>query len=214
MKKNSILGLIITGLLIACVGCGTGNNSISEGRDLKPVIYLYPTEDNTPVSVKLEYNGDLTELIPEFSEENVWNVTADKNGQITFAGNKYDYLFWEGAPKFSYDFYAGFCVKGSDTELFLKEKLPQLGLNESETKEFIEFWVPQMEKNTYNMISFQSKAYNKNAKLTVTPQPDSIIRVFMAWYPTDKYIKINPQVLEAPARKGFTVVEWGGNKVK
>jgi hypothetical protein len=212
MKKRGFISIFITGLLLACVGCSS--SGISTGADLKPVIYLYPEEDNTPVSVRLEYNGDLTELIPEFNEENVWNCTANKDGKITFEGQQYDYLFWEGQPKFSYDFYSGFCIKGADTELFLKEALPELGLNESEAKEFMEFWVPEMEKSAYNMISFQSRTYSKNAKLTVTPEPDSMIRVFMAWYPTDKYIKINPQLMNAPARKGFTVVEWGGNKVK
>ncbi|MDC7292343.1 MULTISPECIES: hypothetical protein [unclassified Butyrivibrio] len=220
MTKKSILGLILSGLLIMCVGCSgapAGNGSSDDcatGQDLKPVIYLYPEEDNTAVSVRLDYNGDLTELIPEFNAENVWNCTANKNGKITFEGKDYDYLFWEGAPKWEYDFYSGFCIRGADTEAFLKEALPQLGLNESEAKEFMEFWVPQMQGNAYNMISFQGRTYNKNAKLTVTPEPDSIIRVFMAWYPTERFIKINPQYLSAPERKGFTVVEWGGNKVK
>ncbi|WP_026517580.1 hypothetical protein [Butyrivibrio sp. MC2021] len=219
MSKKSILGLITTGLLvfIMCVGCSGNGASAGNGDygvDEKPVIYLYPEEDNTAVSVRLDYNGDLTELIPEFNEPNVWNCTANKDGKITFEGKQYDYLFWEGAPKFEYDFYSGFCIKGADTEAFLKEVLPQLGLNDSEAKEFMEFWVPQMEHNAYNMISFQGKTYNKNAKLTVTPEPDTMIRVFMAWYPTERFIKINPQFLSAPQRKGFTVVEWGGNKVK
>ncbi|MCR4757500.1 MAG: hypothetical protein K5792_06850 [Butyrivibrio sp.] len=71
-----------------------------------------------------------------------------------------------------------------------------------------------MEGNEFNMISFQGNNYDKNAKLTINPQPDNIIRVFMAWYPTERYIKINPQYIETPSRDGFTVVEWGGNKVK
>ena len=220
MSKKGILGLILSGLLIMCVGCSgsTGCNDNGGGDDYgldeKPVIYLYPEEDNTAVSVRLDYNGDITELIPEFNETNVWNCTANKDGKITFEGKQYDYLFWEGAPKFEYDFYSGFCIKGSETEAFLKEVLPELGLNDSEAKEFMEFWVPQMEHNAFNMISFQGKTYNKNAKLTVTPEPDTLIRVFMAWYPTERYIKINPQFLSAPQRKGFTVVEWGGNKIK
>ena len=71
-----------------------------------------------------------------------------------------------------------------------------------------------MEGNEYNVISFQDRTYKKNAKLTITPEPDSLIRVFMAWYPSDKFVKINPQALDKGSRDGFTVVEWGGNQVK
>ena len=213
MNKKAIVGIFLSIVMTVVVGC-TGGSHEQEGQDLKPVIYLYPTEDNAEISVSLDYNGNLVDLIPEFNADKTWNVTANKDGKITFEGKTYDYLFWEGDPDYSYDFYSGFCVKGEDTKSFLDEKLTTLGLNESEKAEFIEFWLPMMEKNPYNLISFQGATYNNNAKLTVNPAPDSMIRVFMAWYPTDKFIKINPQYLETPNRTGFTVVEWGGNKVK
>ena len=235
MKKKSIVGILLITLMMGIIGCTAGSGASSQGTagsgtaasatqsdspeaqvdvELKPVIYLYPLEDNTEISVRLDYNGNLIDLIPEFNAENTWNVPANRDGKITFEGQTYDYLFWEGDPNYSYDFYSGFCVKGEDTELFLNEKLTLLGLNDSEKAEFMEFWLPMMEKNPYNLISFQGNSYNRGAKLTVTPQPDTLIRVFMAWYPTDKYIKINPQYLETPQRGGFTVVEWGGNRVK
>lgn len=214
MRKEYIAGMLLISMMALVLGCGKSAQIQSEGEDLKPVIYLYPTEDNTEISVSLNYNGNLVELIPEFNAEDTWNVTANRDGQITFEGQTYDYLFWEGDPAYSYDFFSGFCIRGADTEMFLREKLPLLGLNESETEEFIEFWVPMMEGNEFNMISFQGNNYDKNAKLTINPQPDNIIRVFMAWYPTERYIKINPQYIETPSRDGFTVVEWGGNKVK
>ncbi len=216
MGKKSIVGLVMTIALMAVVGCsgGTAQNHTPEGVDLKPVIYLYPQEDGSEISVSLDYNGDITDLIPEFNAENTWNVTADRDGKITFEGNEYDYLFWEGVPRFEYDFYTGYCVKGEETESFLREKLAEQGLNEAETDEFLKFWLSDMEGNPYNVISFQGKTYNKGAKLTVTPEPDNLIRVFMAWYPSDHHIRIMPQILDTPSRDGFTVVEWGGNKVK
>ncbi len=214
MKGKSIVGLLITTAMMALVGCSAGNAETDAGVDLKPVIYLYPTEDNTQVSVSLDYNGDITDLIPEFNTENTWNVTANKDGKITFEGQQFDYLFWEGVPKYEYDFFTGYCIKGSETENFLSEKLTELGLNEAEKKEFLKFWLPDMENNPYNIISFQDKTYRKGAKLSISPEPDTMIRVFMAWYPSDTFIKINPQMLYTPERKGFTVVEWGGNRVK
>lgn len=216
MKKKCMVGILLTAMLLTAVGCSGRETAgeVEESVDLKPVIYLYPQEDGQKVSVSLDYNGDITELIPEFNAENTWNVTADKDGTITFEGTEYDYLFWEGVPKFEYDFFTGYCIKGNETEAFLKIMLPRLGLNDAEMDEFLKFWLPDMEKNPYNMISFQDKAYKKGAKLTVEPQPDTLIRVFMAWYPTDSYINICPQIIDTPERDGFTVVEWGGNKIK
>ncbi len=213
MRKRVVPIALITALVLSVMGCSTQKISVEESADLKPVIYLYPTEDNTEVTVTLDYNGELDTLIPNYNLINGWQVTADTDGQIRMGDETYDYLFWEGYPHHKYDFFSGFCVKGSDTEAFLNDKLTELGLNDAEKAEFIEFWLPRMENNPYNVISFQDKAYTENAKLTITPEPDSVIRVFMAWYPSDRYIHIVNQYLEEGHREGFTVVEWGGNKV-
>ena len=50
--------------------------------------------------------------------------------------------------------------------------------------------------------------------ITITPQPDTLLRVFMAWKPLTKAVEIAPQTLTAPERTGFTAVEWGGAKVQ
>lgn len=168
MKKRSFVGMIASLVMMAVVGCSAGSIS-SQGADLKPVIYLYPEQDGTEVSVTLDYNGTLTTLDPAFNIENGWTVTANKDGQITLGDAHYKYLFWEGNPNNQYNFFSGFCVKGSDTEAFLRSELAYLGLNATETQEFIDFWLPQMKDNKYNVISFQEGAYTNNAKLTITP---------------------------------------------
>ncbi|MBP5431099.1 MAG: hypothetical protein J6Y81_02180 [Ruminococcus sp.] len=71
-----------------------------------------------------------------------------------------------------------------------------------------------MEHNTYNLISFQGDAYTNSAKLNISPTPDSILRVFMAYVPLEEAIDVEPQQLETFERKGFTVVEWGGSEIK
>lgn len=179
----------------------------------KPVIYLYPREDETYVYVRLSFNGEITHTIPEIQGDS-WFVTADKDGTITYGGKTYPYLFWEGEPYFKCDFYTGYCIKGEETEAFLRDILPGFGLSDSEMQDFIDYWVPQMEGSPYNMISFQEKTYTENAALSTVPNPDTLIRVFMAWYPSDRFIKISPQIVESPERDGFVVVEWGGCKVK
>ncbi|MBO5376818.1 MAG: hypothetical protein J6A41_00360 [Ruminiclostridium sp.] len=69
-----------------------------------------------------------------------------------------------------------------------------------------------MQDNKYNVISFQYDCYTDNAVLSVTPEPDTVLRVFMAFYESDEYVDIPKQELTPTERNGFTVVEWGGAK--
>ncbi len=45
-------------------------------------------------------------------------------------------------------------------------------------------------------------------------EPDTEIRVFMAWYGSDDPVSIPAQELTCVERSGFTAVEWGGQCVK
>lgn len=182
-----------------------------EAVEEKPVIYLYP-EEETQVSVKLTTDGGLTCTYPAYG--NGWNVTAAPDGTLTDAnGQIYNYLYWEGRSSAQYDFSKGFCVKGEDTAAFLEDALGKLGLNRREANEFIVYWLPRMQENPYNIIAFQADAYTDAAPLDITPAPDSLIRVFMAYYPSETEITIAPQELTAPQRTGFTVIEWGGTEI-
>ena len=89
-----------------------------------------------------------------------------------------------------------------------------MGLTENEMNEFIVYWLPRMEHNAYNLITFQGDAYTNSAKLNITPAPDSICRVFMAYVPLEDAVEIEPQQLHSFARTGFAVVEWGGSEIK
>ena len=178
----------------------------------KPILYLYPS-DTTKVTVKLELPGELTCTYPTYNDG--WTVTATTDGTLTDeSGQTYNYLYWEGETAKQYDLSEGFCIAGSDTATFLEDALSQLGLTRKEANEFIVYWLPQMERNSYNLITFQQEAYTETAPLTVTPQPDSILRVFMAWKPLSEPIAIASQALPAFERHGFTLVEWGGAKVR
>ncbi len=178
----------------------------------KPVIYLYP-EEETEVEVKLDYNGTLTCTYPRYN--NGWRVTASPDGTLRDeSGQEYNYLYWEGKAAIEFDFSKGFCVKGEDTAAFLENALSELGLTRREANEFIVYWLPLMEKNPYNIISFQSSTYTDTAVLNVTPAPDTVLRVYMAWKCTDTPIDIEPQILTSPERTGFTLVEWGGTEVR
>ena len=179
--------------------------------DAKPVIYLYP-ETETQVTVKMDYSGKLTCTYPAYDDG--WQVTAAPDGTLTDAnGQTYNYLYWEGETATEYNLSEGFCVAGADTAAFLEDALTRLGLTRREANEFIVYWLPQMEQNPYNLITFQQEAYTQSAELTITPAPDSLLRVFMAWKPLKKPVDIPAQSLPAFDRSGFTVVEWGGAQV-
>ena len=182
------------------------------GMAYKPVIYLYP-EVETEVSVKLNLDGKLTCTYPAYNAG--WKVTAAPDGTLTDAeGQTYNYLYWEGETNAQWDMTEGFCIKGEDTAAFLEDALEKLGLNRREANEFIVYWLPLMEQNPYNIISFQTECYTDAAKLEVIPAPDAMIRVFMTFKASDYMIRLLPQKLTAPERTGFTVVEWGGTKIK
>lgn len=174
----------------------------------KPVIYLYP-ETETAVSVKLELSGGLTCTYPAYNGG--WQVTAKPDGTLTDSnGQTYNYLYWEGKTNAAWDMTKGFCVKGEDTAAFLEESLAKLGLTRREANEFIVYWLPLMQENPYNIIAFQTDIYTDAAKLEVKPAPDTLIRVFMTWQGSETPVDIPAQKLTAPAREGFTAVEWGG----
>jgi len=167
------------------------------------------------VHVALEYKGRLTCTYPVYAADG-WHVTACPDGRLINQADsrEYSYLYWEGLTDVPYDFSQGFVVAGRDTAMFLQEKLAFLGLTPREYNEFIVFWLPRMQDNPYNLITFQGKAYTDSAELTITPQPDSLLRVFMAYKPLQERIEIEPQALSGFERNGFTVVEWGGTCVK
>ncbi len=185
---------------------------LDPNKDYKPVIYLYPTK-TMQVSVTLEYAGTLTDTYPIY--QNGWKITASPDGSIMDdKGRTYPYLFWEGINEVSYDMNAGFCISGAESKSFLEEKLSYLGLSSKEANDFMEFWLPFLQDNPYNLISFQTKAYTDTAKLVIEPKPDSMLRVFMTYTPLEESTTVVEQKLECFDRKGFSVIEWGGRMVE
>ena len=207
MKKVWTLLLSVLVLLTLCA-CEPREVDANE----KPVIYLYP-ETETRVTVKLDLSGELTCTYPDY--DGGWVVTAAPDGTLTDEhGQTYNYLYWEGEGTEAYDFSKGFCVAGSDTAAFLEDALDRLGLTRREANEFLVYWLPRMQDNSYNLIAFQQEAYTQSAKLTVSPQPDSVLRVFMAWKPLARPVDVPAQTLPGFERRGFTLVEWGGAEVR
>ena len=227
MKKINLMITIFTCILLV-TGCSfiqskteksdeteicTETVNFQNMLDGKPVIYLYPKEEQS-VSVKLVYNGKLTCTYPEYM--NGWSLMAKPDGTLTnlLDNRQYSYLYWEGITDVKLDMSKGLVVAASDTVRFLQEKLEYMGLTPKEYNEFIVYWLPILQENNYNLITFAGKDYEALAKLIIDPEPDSILRIMMLYKPLEEPIEVEAQKLEPFIRTGFTVVEWGGTEVK
>lgn len=206
-----LLAFLVIGIFISLYTANEYEMPIIETDD-KPVIYLYP-EETADISVRLDYDGELTCTYPEYNDG--WKVTAQPDGTLTDpqTGLTYSYLFWEGISNAEYDMSEGYVVAGEDTAEFLQEKLAEIGLTPREYNEFIVYWLPKMQENPYNLITFQQESYTDSAKLNIDPQPDSVLRVFMAYKALEEPVEVKEPQIEPFEREGFCVVEWGGTCV-
>ena len=185
-----------------------------QGGKEKPAIYLYPTK-TMDIKVKVELTeGRFTYTDPKGDGE--WIVTAYPDGTLRdkASGKTYDYIFWESDDNTEYDWSEGYVVAGHDAESFLRRTLPRMGLNEKESAEFISYWLPRLKNNRYNLVTFQTDCYTDAAKLYVQPKADSVLRIFMVFRSINKPIKIKEPTITPFERRGFTVVEWGGEEQK
>lgn len=177
----------------------------------KPVIYLYP-EEEMDVSVQVEPDGGFSKVEPAYPEGG-WFVRATPESSLyNYANNtSYPYLFWEG---FGYDYVQpkkGFVFARDEVASGVREKLYALGMNEKETEDFMEFWEPRLQEKDYAFVTFVPQPqFDEMAPLTVSPKPDTVIRVFMDYTPLDEPMAVEPLEIKTPQRNGFTVVEWGG----
>lgn len=176
----------------------------------KPVIYLYPPKTTT-TTVWLQPQGGFTYTEPNYGVN--WLVRAEPSGHLTdlHTNKEYPYLFWEGRGGIYEQPKQGWVVKKTQLKTFLPTKLKQLGLNNDEAADFVEFWLPRMQAKPYYFVTFMGNSMmDKLAPLTVEPKPDTVIRILMDFTALDKPIKVSGYAIRTPKRTGFTVIEWGG----
>jgi hypothetical protein len=211
------VGVAVAAILIASWVIFVATRPDDEERLLvpkKPVIYLYPVQ-RTEVRVRLDFDGVVTRTDPQIDVTDGWRVMADPSGALTdlASGRSYPYLFWEGRCLMRVDMSSGFVVRGSEVRGFLRDKLAALGLSASEARDFMAYWVPLLETHAFDLIHFESAAYERAARLEVTPRPDTMIRVFMVYEPLAAPVAVTPQQFSRPpSRRGFVLVEWGGGE--
>ena len=73
------------------------------------------------------------------------------------------------------------------------------------------YWLPILEKNEHNLVYFElTEELQKDNKLLISPQPDTLIRIRIHVKQIAKKENIKEQKLTSYERKGFVAVEWGG----
>ncbi|MFH1631845.1 MAG: hypothetical protein ABIA47_02360 [bacterium] len=177
----------------------------------KPVIYLYP-ESKTRIDVQLAPQGGFSVTEPEYGDG--WSVIAYPDGNLKNLadGENYPYLFWEGRGDLYSEPENYWVVPQGAVPKFLTKTLARLGLNGQETNDFMEFWVPRMQEADWYKIGFHgTEVMDAIAPMSLSVEPDTVIRILMDYSELDAPILSNPPfVLPAPEREGFTVIEWGG----
>ncbi|MBP7875765.1 hypothetical protein KA012_02095 [Candidatus Woesebacteria bacterium] len=194
---------------------GNPQFKVSSGVTLnrKPVIILLP-EQEQEVTVDLDFDGQLTETYPE-SADGTWTGTASPDGTLVVDGRTYPSIFWEGIGTTAYSsaFDQGFCVAKDGVISFLEDTLTQLGVPEKYQADFITYWAPIMRANKFSLVRFLSNEYTDHAVLAVSPQPDSVLRVFMVFKSSETAVELAPQALSSTDLHGFKVIEWGGSNL-
>lgn len=211
---------VMSKLIYQMTGVDIDNTNNRVAVDAKPVIFVYGNEgQEVTVSVTPSENSKFTCTYPKIGENNSWTVRCEDDNMLSLDGytQKFNYLYWEGMSEKPYTIESGFCVKGEDTGKFLNNALHTLGLNDREANEFIVYWLPILESNTYNLISFDTSEYENNYELKTEPVADNTLRVYMTFKGLDAPVEIEAQNLEEICgnfqREGLTIVEWGGSEI-
>lgn len=176
----------------------------------KPVIYLYP---QSPTLVDVSVGADVAISDPFYPIGGWKNVLALPSGSLMYKSGQYESLFWEGYGHGEYPDISnqGVVVPASEVVATVHRQLAAQGLNQKESADFMEFWEPRFPKSGYVRLSWLSKKQlDSLAPLTVTPLPDTTIRVFLEFEYLPEYKALTPQQFTSPQRNGFTLVEWGG----
>lgn len=83
--------------------------------------------------------------------------------------------------------------------------LSAYNFNQNEISDFLEFWLPFMQKYPYYFITFlETESVNQLAPL---------IRILMDFSPLEQLIDVEGFEIKAPQREVFTVIEWWNAQV-
>ena len=173
----------------------------------KPNIYLYPKKTlKLDVSLFFPHGGEVIESDPQYPGDWI-NIKVRPDGSID---RKYGYLFYEAAVPDLWQYSEGWVVKRDMLPLFFRSNLEAYGFNDSEIKDFMDYWIPLLNAAPYYAVYPQHTAeVNFAVGLSISEHPDAMLRLFYVIHQTQEAYLLPEPVIPVFERKGFSVTEWG-----
>ena len=212
MKSTNFLGLPLVLLIFMMISvpfqsCNPDDNCDDDIIDYKPNIYIYPTTQlNLNVQISFPMGGEIITSIPDYGKG--WNITVDTNGLID---NKYRFLFYESIQPNVWQREQGWIIKKDNLESFFRANMAEYGFKGMEIEDFIEYWIPLLDKNEFYLIYPQTKnILYKVISLDVSIQPDNMLRLhYLIKGTNNNNINLAAPTIEGFKRDGYYITEWG-----
>lgn len=173
----------------------------------KPNIYLYPTQPTTlDVTLGFPLSGRVDTSIPAYPHQ--WkNLHVQPDGSIN---HTYRYLYYESSQPDGFQRTHGWVIKRPELTEFFSRNMQRCGFNAQEIADFLEHWIPRLNDAPYYAIYPQfNKEIDPLIQLTLSQQPDSLLRLFYVITPASGGMQLPQPHIPAFERKGFAVTEWG-----
>ena len=204
-----IIGILLIYLHTGCDSLPTPPSCVDTSDVIarKPNIYIYPTSTtNLSVNIKFPVGGKVIKSIPEYGKG--WNVSVEPSGLIN---SEFGYLFYECSIPNLFQKENGWIIKREDLHAFFDNNLSLTGFNDTEKKDFIDYWIPKLtDSNYYEIYPQYSSNIEKMIVLNFSQKPDNIFRLFYFIKGRDKNdLKLTEPKIESGKRDGFYVMEWG-----
>jgi len=175
--------------------------------DKKPNLYLYPTEKmNISVTLSFPLGGNLLQSIPDYG--NGWNVLVDPSGVIN---DEYGYLFYEySIPNYN-QMEKGWIIAKANLKEFFTNNMTDAGFNETEIKDFTDYWIPRLiDFQYYEIYPQNNNVLNRMTKIDILPTPDNLYRLqYLIKGRGDNKLNLPEPIIEKGKREGFCAFEWG-----
>jgi hypothetical protein len=178
------------------------------GLAAAPNIYLYP-EMAGNISVTLTFmdeSGVFTHTDPEYG--NGWDVWVAPDGLID---GTYNYLYYAGELQSRFQLDEGWAVEEKDVFQWFEQTMSQMGFNQNEIADFIDYWIDHLPASPcYHIYPQDTGLVDAHVAIHIEPVPDTLERM---WFYIEKAdhceALLGPEEVVPFEREGFTVVEWG-----
>lgn len=194
--------------LLEWLGINPPNSLPALRTAIKPNIYLYPEKDEN-ISVIFDSPELLLTVIPDYN--NGWYTYTKTDGTLIVDGEEYTYLFYESATSDKLmQKEEAFITPIENRYEFFEEVAKFYSFNETETKDFAEFWDSRLDKDKeYIMYPQLTKEVDAFMPVKINPTPDNYFRVWFLFYTYngEEYSEVTKVEVD---RSGYEMIEWGG----